>query len=125
MDNMTPIEDSTISHAIKEVKHDNYHDEVSATEKHKSVQKKEEIFNKMDESEIICDNFNPEFFGLLTDPGVIRFDTVDYIDICSSEDEIQNMEQINGLKLPLICGLLNSKARKISISLNDINISCC
>ena len=45
------------------------------------------------------DNFHPELFGLLEDPGVVRFDTVDYphVVIKHSDDQDQD-EEITELK---------------------------
>ena len=125
---MSTEEDSTSYNASDGVKQ-KHNEEVSAKENNKVVQKNGENTDNMDVDEcdntqVICDNFNPEFFGLLTDPGVIRFDTIDYVECCACDEEI-NVEQLQSLQIPLICGLLASRTRKMSISLNDINISCC
>ena len=70
-----------------------------------------------DRSEIgtVPDTFMPEHFGLLHDPGVIRFHSVDY----DSEGEVNTK-----LDVVVVNKILSYSKRLKSLSLNDLNISC-
>ena len=70
-----------------------------------------------DRSEIgtVPDTFMPEHFGLLHDPGVIRFHSVDY----DSEGEVNTK-----IDVVVVNKILSYSKRLKSLSLNDLNISC-
>ena len=70
-----------------------------------------------DKSEIgtVPDTFMPEHFGLLHDPGVIRFHSVDY----DSEGEVNTK-----IDVVVVNKILSYSKRLKSLSLNDLNISC-
>ena len=67
------------------------------------------------EIETVPDTFMPEHFGLLHDPGVIRFHSVDY----DSEGEVNTK-----IDVVVVNKILSYSKRLKSLSLNDLNISC-
>ena len=67
------------------------------------------------EIETVADTFMPEHFGLLHDPGVIRFHSVDY----DSEGEVNTK-----IDVVVVNKILSYSKRLKSLSLNDLNISC-
>ena len=67
------------------------------------------------EIETVPDTFMPEHFGLLHDPGVIRFHSVDY----DSEGEVDTK-----IDVVVVNKILSYSKRLKSLSLNDLNISC-
>ena len=78
------------------------------------VQPKNDTEDKS-EIETVPDTFMPEHFGLLHDPGVIRFHSVDY----DSEGEVNTK-----IDVVVVNKILSYSKRLKSLSLNDLNISC-
>ena len=84
------------------------------TEEEVKVQPKNDSEDK-NEIETVPDTFMPEHFGLLHDPGVIRFHSVDY----DSEGEVNTK-----IDVVVVNKILSYSKRLKSLSLNDLNISC-
>ena len=84
-----------------------------------NVKTKESRKNSVDSD----DDFNPEYFGLIHDPGVMRFDVIDYEDMGTDNERTFKSN-------PIFCKFLFFERifyiRKLrySLSLSDINISC-
>ena len=86
----------------------------TSTEEEVKVQPKNDTEDKS-EIETVPDTFMPEHFGLLHDPGVIRFHSVDY----DSEGEVNTK-----IDVVVVNKILSYSKRLKSLSLNDLNISC-
>ena len=84
------------------------------TEEEVKVQPKNDTEDRS-EIETVPDTFMPEHFGLLHDPGVIRFHSVDY----DSEGEVNTK-----IDVVVVNKILSYSKRLKSLSLNDLNISC-
>ena len=103
-----PVQKET-SETLHKVGHNNK----TPTEEVK-VQPKNDTEDKS-EIETVPDTFMPEHFGLLHDPGVIRFHSVDY----DSEGEVNTK-----IDVVVVNKILSYSKRLKSLSLNDLNISC-